>query len=155
LVPGTNRPTLTGRVTLQVEADGTGLSPATLVGAMTGGGSATLTGGEIAGLHPQAFHAAVRGSAPGGALDAPKLRHLTEAALDRGSFKFARGDGALTIANGQTRLGTTIVHGEGADLTVAGSLDLGDRNLDARLTLSGAPIEGTSGRPEVQAAVKG
>jgi len=155
LIPSSGRPAPRGRATLQIETDGTGLSPVTLLGSLTGGGSVTVTNGEIAGLDPKAFEAVMRAADQTSAIDAPKLKQVMETALDRGAFKFAHADGAVTVSNGQARLGTTIVHGEGADLGIAASLDLADRNMDARLALVGAPVEGTSGRPEVQATVKG
>src|SRR5262249_41023743 len=48
---------VTGRMTIQVQAEGTGLSPAALIGSLTGAGSVTLDGGQISGLDPKSFDA--------------------------------------------------------------------------------------------------
>ncbi|HYS49298.1 MAG TPA: AsmA family protein [Xanthobacteraceae bacterium] len=155
VVPGDGRPALSGRLALQVEADGTGLSPATLMGSLAGSGSATLTAGEIAGFDPKAFDVVMRAVDQGMAINGPKFKEVVEAALDRGNLRVARADGALSIAAGQMRLSTTIMRGEGADLTATGSVDLADRHLDARLAFSGGTAEGAGGRPDVHAIVRG
>jgi uncharacterized protein involved in outer membrane biogenesis len=156
LLPGQGRATVSGRLNLQVEADGTGLSTATLVGSLTGTGTATLTAGEIAGFDPNAFDAVIRAVDQESSIDAAKVRDIVAAALDRGNLRVARADGAFSIAAGEVRLSTAILQGEGADLTATGRFDLGRRLLDARLTFSGpAPTGSTAGRPEVYMAVRG
>ena len=60
LMPGEARPPIAGRLALQIEAEGSGLSPATLVGSLRGAGTVTLEGTQIAGLDPKAFDTVIR-----------------------------------------------------------------------------------------------
>jgi large subunit ribosomal protein L24 len=156
VLPGEGRAAVSGRLNLQVETDGTGLSLATLVGSLSGSGTATLTAGEIAGFDPGAFDAVIRAVDQDSSIDAAKVRDVAAAALDRGSLRVARADGAFTIAAGEVRLSTMILQGEGADLSATGRFDLARRSLDERLTFSGpAPSGGTTGRPEIYVALHG
>jgi hypothetical protein len=78
------------------------------------------------------------------------------AALERGKLRVERADAAFTIAAGDARLSTAILHGEGADLSATGHFNLADRQLDARLTFSAsAPAGSSGGRPEVYVTVRG
>jgi len=156
MLPGEGRAAISGRLTLQVAVDGTGLSPAALLGSLTGTGTATLTAGEIAGFDPDAFSAVIHAFDQEASIDAAKVRDIAVAALDRGSLRVARADGAFNIAAGEVRLSTIILHGESADLTATGRFDLAGRSLEGRVTFAGpAPAGSTAGRPEVYLAVRG
>jgi uncharacterized protein involved in outer membrane biogenesis len=156
VLPGEGRAAVSGRLNLQIETDGTGLSLATLVGSLSGSGTATLTAGEIAGFDPAAFDAVIRAVDQDSSIDAAKVRDVAAAAMDRGGLRVARADGAFSIAAGEVRLSTMILQGEGADLSATGRFDLARRLLDERLTFSGrAPSGGTTGRPEIYVAIRG
>ena len=156
VLPGEGRSAITGRLGIQVEADAAGPSLAALIGSLTGTGTTTLTDGEIAGFDPTAFDVAMRAFDQGSAIDSAKVRDIVAAALDRGGLRVPRADDAFSIAAGQARLSTAIVHGEGGELGVSGHFDFAERRLDARLTFSGAAPEGSSvGRPAVYVAVQG
>lgn len=156
VLAGEGRAAVAGRLALQVEVDGAGLSPAALLGSLTGTGTATLTAGEIAGFDPRTFDVVIGAVDQGLAIDAAKVRDIVTAALDRGSLRVAHADGAFSVAAGQVRLTTSILRGEGADLSVSGHFDLAERVLDARLTFSGPPPDGSNaGRPDVHIAVRG
>jgi large subunit ribosomal protein L24 len=156
MLPGEGRAAPAGRLTVQVEADGTGVSLATLVGSLTGTGTATLATAEIAGFDPDAFNEVIRAIDQESSIDAAKVRDIAAAALDRGSLRVARADAAFSIAAGELRMGTAILHGDGADLSATGHFGLADRQVEARLTLSGpAPVDSAAGRPEVYVAVRG
>ena len=155
LLPADER-TIAGKVSLQVEADATGRSPAAVIGSLAGTGTVGLAEGAIAGLNPDAFNAVIRAVGQETTIDAAKVRDVTAAALDRGSLQVARADAAFTIAAGDVRLSTAILHGEGADLSATGHLNLADRQLDTRLTFSApAPLGSSAGRPEVYVAFHG
>lgn len=156
LLPGDGRPALTGRLGLQAEVEGAGLSPATLIGAFEGSGTITLEDAAFAGLDPKAFNAAIR-SADQGAIDAARVRDIVSTVLDGGALTVPRLDAALTVTAGQARAGRTIVPGQGADLTLAGSVDLADATLDVRLTLTGPILSDGSmtTRPDILVTLKG
>jgi large subunit ribosomal protein L24 len=157
LLPGEGRPALTGRLGLQAAVEGAGLSAAALIGALEGSGTVTLEDAALAGLDPKAFNAATRSADQSAAIDAAKIRDVVATVLDGGALGIPRLDAALTIAVGHARVGRTIVPGQGADLTLAGGVDLADATLDARLTLTGPILaDGSSAtRPDILVTLKG
>jgi uncharacterized protein involved in outer membrane biogenesis len=157
LSPGDGRPAVTGRLGLQVAVEGAGLSPAALIGALEGSGTMTLEDAAFAGLDPKAFNAATRSADQSATIDAAKVRDVVGAVLDGGTLAVPRLDAALTITAGQARVSRIIVPGQGADLTLAGGIDLADATLDARLTLTGPILaDGSSPtRPDILVTLKG
>jgi uncharacterized protein involved in outer membrane biogenesis len=156
LLPGGGRAAVAGKLTAQVEVDASGRSPATLIGSLAGTGTVSLAGAEIAGFDPDAFNAVIRAVDEETTIDAAKVRDIMAAVLDRNSLRVESADAAFTIAAGDVRLSTAILHGQGADLNATGHFNLADRQLDARLTFSASAPAGTSGgRPEVYVTVRG
>ncbi len=157
IVPGPGQPAVNGRLTLQVEADGTGYSPASLLGSLQGTGTVSIESARLAGLDPQAFAAAIRAADRGVAINSAKVSEVVGPALAAGELVISRADGALTITAGRAHVSNVIAHGEGADLTLGGTLDLASRALDARLTLSGPADGGAPGtaRPDLFVALQG
>jgi large subunit ribosomal protein L24 len=80
-----------------------------------------------------------------------------DTALAGGVLSVALAEGAITISAGQARLGNTMVRAQGADLAVAGGVNLSEGVLDVRLTFSGLAGASASGdgRPEILIALKG
>ena len=156
LLPGSDRAAIAGRASLQAEADATGRSPVALVGSLTGTGTVTLAGADIARFDPATFDAVIGAIDQESSIDAAKVRDIAAAALERGSLRVERADAAFTIAAGDVRLSTAILHGNGADLNATGHFNLTDRQLDARLTFSApAPPGSSAGRPELYLNVRG
>jgi large subunit ribosomal protein L24 len=156
LIAAGARPPIGGRLTLQIDAEGSGLSPASLMGSLRGAGTVTLEGAQLAGLDPKAFDTVTASVDRGTTVDAAKIRDMMEAALNAGRLQAPRIDGAFSMIAGQARWGNVVVHGEGGDLTVTGTVDLSEWTLDARLTLSGGATDAaTSGRPDVFVGLKG
>jgi len=157
LLPGEGKPAVNGRIGLQAEIEGNGLSPASLIGSLNGAGTVTLEDAQISGLDPKAFNAAIRSVDQGLAVDAPRIREIVATVLDGGRLAVPRLDAAVTINAGQARIAQTRVLGQGADLALSASADLADASIDARLTLSGPIIsDGSSSiRPEILVALKG
>lgn len=154
LLPGDRG--VAGKLSMQVEADATGRSPAALIGSLAGTGTVSLVAGEIAGFDPKAFNIVIGAVDQETTIDAAKVRDITAAALERGNLRVAHADAAFTIAAGDVRLSTAILHGEGADLSATGHFNLADRQLDTRLTFAApAAAASSAGRPEVYVAVRG
>ena len=124
VIPKNTGLSLTGRIGMQVEVEGTGLTPKTVLGALAGNGMVTLENAEIAGLAPEAFPAVMRAADQGLALNASSIGEAMTALLNAGRLKVANADGAITIGAGQIRLGTVIARAEGADLAMSGTLEL-------------------------------
>ena len=157
LLPSEGKAPVLGRVAIQAEVEGSGLSPASLIGSLTGAGTITLEDAQIAGLDPKAFNAAIRAVEQGSAIDAPRIRDIVATVLDGGTLAVPRVDIAVTVNAGQARIAPTAVLGQGADLSLSAGADLADASFDARLTLSGPMIsEGASSiRPEILVTLKG
>jgi uncharacterized protein involved in outer membrane biogenesis len=156
LLPGEGRAGVAGKVSLQVETDATGRSPAALIGSLAGTGTISIAGADIAGFDADAFNVVIRAVDEETTIDAAKVRDIMAAALERGTLRVNRADAAFTIAAGDVRLSTAIFHGAGADLNATGHFNLADRQLDARLTFAAAaPAGSAGGRPEVYVTVRG
>ena len=157
LLPGDGRPAVSGRVALAADFEGSGLSPASLVGALSGAGTITLEDAQLSGLDPKAFGAAVSAVDRGLAIDAVKIRDIVATVLDGGGLAVPRLDAVLTINAGQARIAQTLAYGQGADLAFVASSDIADGSIDARLTLLGPMLsEGANSmRPEILVTLKG
>jgi large subunit ribosomal protein L24 len=155
LLPGDGL--LSGRLTVDVTAEGTGMSPIALVGSLGGSGSFTLENAKLARLDPGAFDAVIRAVDQGLPIDVTKVRDRMDSALAGGGLSVALAEGAITINAGQARLSNTMVRAQGADLAVAGGVNLSEGVLDARLTFSGVAGASAPGdsRPEILVALKG
>ena len=155
LLPGEG--VLSGRLTLDLNAEGTGLSAVALVGSLDGSGTFTLENGRVVRLDPAAFDAVIRAVDQGLPIDTTRVRDRMDAALASGVLAVTLAEGAIAINAGQARLSNTVVHAQRADLAMSGSVNLAEVALDARLTLSadggaGAPA---NSRPEVTVGLKG
>jgi uncharacterized protein involved in outer membrane biogenesis len=150
-------PPLSGRLTGEVELEGTGRSPVALIGSLKGGGTFSLQEGGVQRLDPAAFDAVIRSVDQGLQLDATRVRDRMEQALSSGVLTVARADGEFTLVGGQARAVNVKVNAQGADVGVSGSALLADDTIDARLTLSGPERPDAPGgaRPEVTITLKG
>jgi large subunit ribosomal protein L24 len=157
LLPSDGRPVINGRLGLEAEVEGNGLSAASLIGSLKGAGAVTLEDAQISGLDPKAFNAAIRAADQGLAADAAKFRDIVATVLDGGHLAIPRLDAPIAVNAGQARISQTIAYGQGADLSFAAGADLAENSVDARLTLSGPVItDGSSTtRPEILVTLRG
>ena len=157
LLPSEGKPLLAGRIGLQAEFEGSGLSAASLVGSLKGAGTITLEDAQISGLDPKAFNAAIRAADHASAVEAGKIRDIVATVLDGGALAVPLLAAPFTLTAGQARVGPTRAQGQGADLVIAASADLAENVLDARLTLFGPSIADGSAttRPEILVLLKG
>src|SRR5215813_5947970 len=155
LLPGDGA--LSGGLTLDVTAEGTGMSPVALVGSLAGSGSFTLENARAARLDPAAFDTVIRAVDQGLPIDAIRVRDRMDAALASGGLPVSLAEGAIAIDAGQARLSNPVVRAQRGDLAVSGSVNLAEAALDARLTLFGAGGAGAPAdtRPEIGIALKG
>jgi len=155
LLPGDGA--LSGGLTLDVTAEGTGMSPVALVGSLAGSGSFTLENARAARLDPAAFDTVIRAVDQGLPIDAIRVRDRMDAALASGGLPVSLAEGAIAIDAGQARLSNPVVRAQRGDLTMSGSVNLTEAALDARLTLFGAGGAGAPAntRPEIGIALKG
>jgi len=157
LLPGEGKAPVDGRIGLQADVEGSGLSPASLIGSLSGTGTITLEDAQISGLDPKAFNAAIRVAEQSAAVDAARIRDVVATVLDGGRLAVPRLDAAVSISAGQASIGPATVLGQGADLAISGSADLAEASIDARFTLAGPVLsDGTNSiRPEILVTLKG
>jgi hypothetical protein len=151
-------PPLSGRLTGEIELEGTGRSPVALIGSLKGGGKFSLQEGGVQRLDPAAFDTVIRNVDQGLQLDATRIRDRMEQALSAGVLTVARADGEFTLVGGQARAVNVNVkvNAQGVDLGVSGSALLADDTIDAKLTLSAERSDAPAGtRPEVTITLKG
>jgi uncharacterized protein involved in outer membrane biogenesis len=154
---GEGRPAVSGRLGLTAELEGNGLSPAALVGSLTGAGTIALEDAQIAGLDPRAFSAVVSAADKGMAIDTPRIRDIVATMLDGGALVVPRLDTAFAVNAGLARTGPALIYAQGANLNLLANADLAANTLDARMTLFGPAVtEGTNTtRPEILVMLKG
>jgi len=155
LLPGDG--SLSGRLRIDVAAEGSGMSPVALMGSLAGSGSFTLESARLPRLDPAAFDNVVRAVDQGLPIDAIRIRDRVDAALARGSLGITSAEGEITISEGQARLSNSTVRAQRADLGANGSVNLIDRALDERLTLfaAGGAAGAEDTRPEVGIMLRG
>ena len=153
-LPDAARPPITGRLGLDVYIEGTGRSPQALLGSLQGAGSVTLGNAEFAALDPRAFATVTRAVDQGQPIEAPRIQSFTTSALTSGRLSVRELKGDLTISVGQVRLANLRAKGEGADVTIGGTLDLTNGTIDSRIVLTG--VDQVSGaRPDVFLSLRG
>jgi hypothetical protein len=151
---GHDKPPASGGVSLAMEVEGTGLSPAALIGALQGKGTLTFDHVQVAGLDPKAIDAAIRASERG--LAPERLSAYLGPALDAGRLAVPSATATLAILDGRIRIVPVVVNADGADIALSGTLNLVDSDLEARFMLSGAPRENMKGRrPEITVLLSG
>jgi large subunit ribosomal protein L24 len=154
LLPAAARPPVSGRLNVQLQLEGSGRSPATLVGSLHGEGKIALAGGQLAGLDPRAFAAVTRAVDQGLPVETAKIENLAGKALASGQLNVKNAEGQLTASAGQVRLTDAKASGEGADLAMSGVFDLTNGSLNARLVLTGTDTA-AGARPDIFVALNG
>jgi uncharacterized protein involved in outer membrane biogenesis len=148
------RPPVTGSLDLTAEAEGTGLSPIAFIGSLKGSGKIALSNGQMAGLDSRSFEAVTRAVDQGLPIEVGRISDLMGKSLDGGHLSLKRTESPIQISAGQLRLSNASVESKDATLSIAGTLDLTDGSMDARLVLSGS-AEAAGARPNVFVALKG
>jgi large subunit ribosomal protein L24 len=157
MLPSEGRPAVSGRVGLSAELEGNGLSPASLVGSLTGSGTIALEDAQFASLDPRAFSAAISAADRGMAIDTPRIRDIVTTMLDGGALVVPRLDAAFAVNAGQARTGPLLIYAQGANLNLLANADLAESSFDARMTLFGPSVSdgANTTRPEILVTLKG
>jgi large subunit ribosomal protein L24 len=148
------RPSISGKMGLSADVEGSGLSPAALIGSLRGSGTVTLADAQFAGLNPRAFDAVTRAVDQGIPIDNARIAEIVRRALESGQLSVKQGQGAFAINAGQMRLGSVLAESKDATVSLSGNLDLIDGSIDARLVLSGA-ADAAGVRPDIFMALGG
>jgi uncharacterized protein involved in outer membrane biogenesis len=158
LFAGALRVPAVGRVSLEAEVQGQGLSPASLVGALKGAGTVTAERLELAGLDPTAVDAVIRamdndrglGANPG------RIAEIAGAGLDVGRLRVPSVTAPIVITDGRAQA-VASASVQNTDIAGLVSLGLNDGQIDARLMMTGAARKNAPGseRPALAVAIKG
>jgi large subunit ribosomal protein L24 len=100
------------------------------------------------------MHAADRGAT----IEPVKIQAAVNAAMENGRVAVPQGDAVMTMTAGKLSVANVMLQAEdGAALSLAGVLDLGNAMIDARLTLAANPPANSliQLRPEFAVAIKG
>jgi large subunit ribosomal protein L24 len=154
LLGASARPPVSGSLVFSTEVDGSGMSPAALIGSLQGTGKIALSDAQFAGLDPLAFDAVTRAIDQDMAIDAARTSQLVNKALESGHLSVKRAEGTLALSAGQMRLSNVHIDSKDAALSMAGNFDLTDGTIDARLVFSGTG-QTVGKRPEIYFALQG
>jgi len=159
LLAGALRVPAVGRISLEADLQGQGLSPASLVGSVNGAGTVTAENVEIAGLDPNAIGTVINAleNDRGLAGNPVRVAQIANGGLDAGRLKIPSATAPLIIADGRAQLTGLSAPAQNADISGSISLTLADWQMDARLTLTAPPHKGTptAERPTMAVAVRG
>ncbi len=155
LLGAQNASAVSGRAGLQLQFEGSGLSPRAMIGSLNGSGRITLDKGRVAALDPKAFAAAIRSVDQGLPLDASRIRDVVTRALDAGPLVVHNAEAQLSVAAGVVRIDSFVARTDSADLIASGSYNLADSGLDARFALFGPASAGVVQRPELAIQLRG
>jgi uncharacterized protein involved in outer membrane biogenesis len=147
----------TGRLSLDAQVQGQGLSAASLVGGLAGGGIVTLENVEIGGLDPAAIGAAISAVDRGLAVNAGRIAEIVNASLNGGRLRLPFATAPITVAEGRVRLSDLEAPAQSADVGATAALGLPDHQIDMRFVLTGPQRKDAPGgeRPSIAVTVKG
>jgi large subunit ribosomal protein L24 len=154
---GSARAPLSGKLTADLDFAGSGRSPIALIGSLKGEGTFALRDGSVARFDPAAFAIVTRAVDQGLPIDTTRIGTRMDAALAVSALPVTLAEGSIAASMGQLRLVDPVVHAKGAELALAGSVDLTQSAIDARVILSGPKAEdpSVSGHPDISVSLKG
>jgi large subunit ribosomal protein L24 len=155
VIPTEGQPPIKGALSIKATVEGAGLTPAAFMGSLHGNGEITIDKGEFAGLNPTVFDALTRAVDLGVRADTKQIKEFVVLLLDNGQLSAARAHSKITFVGGQVRLLEPRVEAKGAEVAIAGAVDLANATVDATITLSGPPAGDVAGRPAVTMTIKG
>ena len=159
LLAGALRVPAIGRISLDADLQGLGLSPASLVGAAKGAGTVTVEHVEIGGLDPTAIDGAINALENDRGLvgNAGRVGQIVNAGLDAGKLRIPFAAAPVVIADGHAQVVRLSAPAQNADIAGSVSLGLSDWQLDARLAMTGPQRKNaaTAERPVMAVAVRG
>jgi uncharacterized protein involved in outer membrane biogenesis len=157
LLGGVAHVPVAGRISIDAEMQGQGLSPASLVGGLKGSGLATVENVEIGGLDPAAMDAAITAVDRGLAINSGRLVDIVNAGLDNGRLRVPFAAAPIVIADGRAQVADVAAPAQSADVTGSVALTLADNQVDMRFALTGPQRDNAPAgtRPSLAVAVKG
>ncbi len=148
-----------GRLSLEAEFQGQGLSPASLVGSANGTGTLAVENFEVGGLDPGAIDTVLKNldADHGLAANSAKVAQIAGTALDAGKLKIASITTPIVIADGRAQLTGLQATAGTTDISSTIAVALADWQLNARFSMTAAPPKGAPGaeRPVMTVSTRG
>ncbi|HLK83240.1 MAG TPA: AsmA family protein [Xanthobacteraceae bacterium] len=161
LLAGALRAPAAGRVSLEADLQGQGLSPASLVGSLTGAGTATAENIEVSGLDPAAIDAVLNALEADRSLasNSPRVTQIANGLLDAGKLKIPFATAPIVIADGRAQLPkVSASSAQKTDISGSMSLALADWQFDARFAMTAPPRKNAPAaaeRPVMTVTIRG
>ncbi|PZA14046.1 hypothetical protein DNX69_01070 [Rhodopseudomonas palustris] len=125
-----------GKLSLQGTLASSGRSASALAGALSGGGTVTLSHATIAGLDPSAFAVAIRAADQGQPIDTDHLAKMVEPALTAAPLKVESAQFPVSLSDGRLKLSPTTLQAKDARAVISGGYDIAAGQADLRVTLT-------------------
>lgn len=159
LLAGALRVPAAGRISLEADLQGQGLSPASLVGSLTGAGTATAENIEVSGLDPSAIDAVINAleTDRGLASNSARVTQIANGVLDAGKLRVPFATAPIVIADGRAQLAKVSASARNTDISGSMSLALADWQVDGRFAMTAPPRKNapTSERPVMAVTLRG
>jgi uncharacterized protein involved in outer membrane biogenesis len=159
LLAGALRVPAAGRISAEADLEGQGLSPASLVGSITGAGTVTAENIEVSGLDPSAIDAVITALEfdRGLASNPARVTQIANGGLDAGKLKIPLATAPIVIADGRAQFAKVSATAQNTNISGSISLNLADWQLDARLMMTVPPRRNsaTAERPAMAVTIKG
>lgn len=124
-----------GKLSLQATLASSGRSASALAGALSGGGTVTLSRATISGLDPGAFAVAIRAADQGQPVNADHLAKLVEPSLKAGPLIVDSAQFPISVSDGRFKLAPTTLQAKDARAVVSGGYDVAAGQADLRVAL--------------------
>ncbi|GAA0774086.1 AsmA family protein [Roseibium denhamense] len=151
------RSVASGSLDVFLEFEGVGRSISAMVSSLNGGGTFSMSEGDIRGLNPQAFPLVIRAVDAGLDLRDEKIEEVFVSHMAAGTLPFKAIDGTLTLVGGRLSARNVVVDAERAEVFGSAEIDFSDHELDADFALKVDPGENavTGAEPQVGLVFQG
>lgn len=139
-----------GRTSLQMMLATRGRSSDALVGALSGSGTMSVDRARIAGLDPNVFDVALGASDAGQVSNDQQLRDLVSSSLSSAPLSVSVLQIPFSIRDGNVRVASSALEGEGAKAIVTGGYDITADQVDIRASFLSTRFGTETSRPEIQ-----
>ncbi len=160
LLAGALRVPAVGRISLNVDAKGQGLSAASLVGSLDGTGTVTVDHVEISGLDPAAIGAAINAMEHDRNLSGNpgRVTDMVNIGLDAGRLRLPFAAAPIAIADGAAHVVRFSAPAQNAEINGSISLGLKDGQVEAGVAITAPQRNGAAAGlepPQLKVAVRG
>lgn len=152
-----DQPAAEGDLTLTVQFNAAGRSPAGIVASLNGEGTMAINRGAFGFMNPEAFALTTALVDANPNIGEIGLRDAFAGFLDAGRFQFPEANATFSIAGGFVNAPRVIVEGPQTTLTIRTAIDLSRLTVDSNWTLApvGEPATAAAPRPSVVVSFSG